>query len=396
MRLAFAYDVTIEQLKGTDEYYHNYFDYTVWSRYLNVFSELKIISRMAEVGNKHELKNKKISSGSGVSFNEIPSISDPISMITKRKEAYNKIKSSLQQCDALIVRLPSEIGALAVEAAEELNLPWAAEVVGHAWDALWNYGSIKGKIYAPIMTYKTKALVKKAPYVLYVTKKFLQKHYPTMGKQIDCSNVELPMMAEDSLSNKLNRIRESTVPVKIGLIGSMASKYKGIDVALKSLSLIKGDLGFRFKVLGEGDPSPLIQLSESLGISDRIEFYKPVPSGQKVFEWLDKLDIYIQPSFQEGLPRALIEAMSRSLPAIGSNVGGIPELLSGECIFEAGDAVALSQKIIQLAQDKDWQIKEAEKNNQTASQYTNFILNAKRTEFWTAFRDYSKTYKKVM
>jgi glycosyltransferase involved in cell wall biosynthesis len=52
-----------------------------------------------------------------------------------------------------------------------------------------------------------------------------------------------------------------------------------------------------------------------------------------VFDWLDAIDIYVQPSRQEGLPRALIEAMSRGLPAFGARTGGIPELIDEKFLF---------------------------------------------------------------
>ncbi len=54
---------------------------------------------------------------------------------------------------------------------------------------------------------------------------------------------------------------------------------------------------------------------------------------EDVFNWLETIDIYTQPSRQEGLPRALIEAMSRGLPAFGARTAGIPELLEKEFIF---------------------------------------------------------------
>src|SRR5690625_396249 len=53
----------------------------------------------------------------------------------------------------------------------------------------------------------------------------------------------------------------------------------------------------------------------------------------EVFDWLETIDLYAQPSRQEGLPRALIESMSRGVPAFGANTAGIPELLENEFIF---------------------------------------------------------------
>ncbi|MGE6229107.1 glycosyltransferase [Paenibacillus chitinolyticus] len=396
MKLSFAYDVTIEHDIEQDEYYHNYFDYTVWNRYLRIFESINVISRIKHVS-KEERKNSKKSSGSFVSFQEIPSLSNPIKKFTKRKEAYHLIRKSLERSDALIVRLPSEIGSLAVEVAEEMRIPWAAEVVGHAWDALWNYGNLQGKIYAPVMTLKTKFLVKKSPYVLYVTKEFLQKHYPTNGRSINCSNVEIPVFSEELILDKINEIKDKPADViKIGLIGSMASKYKGIDVALRALGRIKLAFSFEFRVLGEGSSEEWRRLSVKLGIQDKVSFYQPVPSGEAVFSWLDELDLYIQPSFQEGLPRALIEAMSRGLPAIGSNAGGIPELLSPECIFRAGDDENLAKLMLRMQSNQQWREAEGRKNISVALQYTNQLLNIRRTAFWEEFKEYSKNYKKVL
>lgn len=54
----------------------------------------------------------------------------------------------------------------------------------------------------------------------------------------------------------------------------------------------------------------------------------------EVFSWLDSIDIYVQPSFMEGLCRSIVEAMSRACPVICTNVGGNYELVSSDCLFE--------------------------------------------------------------
>ena len=53
------------------------------------------------------------------------------------------------------------------------------------------------------------------------------------------------------------------------------------------------------------------------------------------------MDIYIQSSLIEGLPRAILEAMSRACPAIGTNAGGIPELINEKYIFKKKDVNGL-------------------------------------------------------
>ncbi len=395
MKLTFAYDVVIEHLEGTEQYFHNYFDYTVWQRYLSVFDTIEVISRQKEVDSGSR-QNLKVSSGPEVTFLKAPSLSDPVSMITKRKEVIEIIKKSLSTTDAMIVRLPSEIGPLAVEVAKSIGKPYAVEVVGHAWDALWNYGNWKGKVYAPIMTWKMKKTVKNAPFALYVTREFLQKHYPTKGHSINCSNVELPSLPKSILEDRKVVMDGNNDTIKIGLIGSMVSKYKGIDIALQGLHLIKDEISFEFRVIGEGNPTEWDELSRNLGIRNKVKFYSPVPSGEPIFKWLDDLDLYIQPSFQEGLPRALIEAMSRALPAIGSDVGGIPELLSPDCVFKAGNAEELASILLRMVRDRQKREKESEKNFKTALEYTNLILNERRTTFWGEFSQFAESFKKVM
>ena len=74
------------------------------------------------------------------------------------------------------------------------------------WDVFWNH-SLKGKLLAPFMYYTTKRCVKDSNYVVYVTNEFLQKRYPTMGKNIGCSDVELPPLDDSILDNRLNKIR---------------------------------------------------------------------------------------------------------------------------------------------------------------------------------------------
>ena len=67
-----------------------------------------------------------------------------------------------------------------------------------------------------------------------------------------------------------------------------------------------------------------------------------------MFEWLDDMDLYIQPSLQEGLPRAVVEAMSRGLPALGAHTGGIPELLGEDCIFPRKGVDAIAELLTAL------------------------------------------------
>src|SRR5699024_9699785 len=215
------------------------------------------------------------------------------------------VKEELEKADALIARLPSETGNIAIQQAKKMNKPYLVEVVGCVWDSLWNYGSIQAKLYAPIAMKKMKKNVENAPYVIYVTNKFLQKRYPTKGKTENISNVEIGDVSQNSLETRIDRYNKNKKLITIGMIGSLDNKIKGLDIAFKALGNLKEmNIKFQFEILGDGDQRPWQTMAREIGIEDKVKFCGVLPGGEPVLKWLDRIDLYIQPSYQEGLPRA--------------------------------------------------------------------------------------------
>jgi glycosyltransferase involved in cell wall biosynthesis len=101
--------------------------------------------------------------------------------------------------------------------------------------------------------------------------------------------------------------------------------------------------------LGEGGlRSKLIQQTSELAIKDRVFFLGNIDN---VYPWLKQFDIFILPSLWEGIPLALLEAMSIGLPVIASNVGGIPEIIQKPefgLLVPPQDSDALAENIINL------------------------------------------------
>src|SRR5699024_3881967 len=126
----------------------------------------------------------------------------------------------------------------------------------------------------------------------------------------------------------------------------------------------------------------LINMAKKFQISEDIIFVGSIPGGQEVLNWLDTMDIYIQPSLTEGLPRALIEAMSRGLPCVASSVGGIPELLHSRVQHKAGDSKDLARKIKCLIENQELMLQESKKNFVKSSEYTRNNLSKKRDKVW--------------
>ena len=134
----------------------------------------------------------------------------------------------------------------------------------------------------------------------------------------------------------------------LGLLGQNKGIYDLLDCLNEHKSVFSGKL--KLFVGGNGEISKVTQIISKYGLNDIVSFEGWV-SGDKKIELLNKVDAYILPSYHEGLPISILEAMSYSLPIISTNVGGIPEILkNGEngFIMSPGDKDAMYRAILEL------------------------------------------------
>jgi glycosyltransferase involved in cell wall biosynthesis len=283
----------------------------------------------------------------------------------------------------------------AARQCENRGIPWAIEVVNVLWDGLWNYGSLAAKAYAPFAEWCSRYWIHRAPFALYVTEGTLQERYPCPGHTAGISNVMIPDPDEKVLERRLNRIHGDPSPgLTFGFVGAIGNERKGLRQGILALAASKSDLPpFHFRIIGPGDPSPWKKLAREVGLDNKIHFDGVLPSGTPVLEWLDKIDVYLHPSLQDGLPRGLIEAMSRGCPSLASRAGGIPELLSSSEMHEPGNWRVLADHILELATDERWQIKSAKRNFERSKKYVKSKLKNKRSKFWGNFRSYVEKRK---
>jgi glycosyltransferase involved in cell wall biosynthesis len=367
------------------------FPYSVWQRYLKYFDELIVVGRSLPLSDNNP-QNLNISSGPKVRFVFLPNLASASGIIRHKSEIKKKLQQLISSVDAVIART-SLLGEISYPIAEKTGTPWAAEVVSCSWDACWNYGNIQGKLIAPLAYYSQRQMLSHAKYAIYVTQNFLQRRYPCAGVTTGVSNVELPRAEPYIIDQRIYKISNPEKPLIFGIIGSLSCKYKGIQTAFSALKKIQNQLpDFELQILGGGDSKPWMRLAESLGVAQNVRFQGTLPAGKPVLEWLDSVDVYLQPSFQEGLPRSLAEATSRACPAIGSTAGGIPELLDPAVLHKPGDVDKLSTLIME-SPDIQWRQSQAKKNFETSKKYTREILNIRRDAFWASFAEFSQNKK---
>lgn len=374
MRLTFAYDGVLFTDNEGNWYGRNYA--SLAERY-SVLSE--DITYLMRTRFDDAAGNKMMQMPESSKVVSVPDIMNPRNYIRYKRKAEKIIETQINNTDCLIVRLPGTIARIAFDIARKHKVPCIVEVVGCAWDSLTHH-SLKGKIIAPLEFYKTKRAVLHSDYVIYVTNEFLEKRYPTMGKYAAISDVELHPISEHMLERKLQRKIEKTLV--IGTAGAIDVAFKGQQYVIQAISKIKNDknIHFTYRIAGGGNKKRLQDLAIQLGVEDRVVFDGSIPQ-ERMSDWYDNLDIYVQPSTVEGMPRALLEAMSRGLPAIGSRVGGIPELIDKEALFTKGRAEELATLLVQLDKEKlDYLARENYKNSK---EFTKECLSQKRNVFYS-------------
>ena len=358
----------------------------VWARYLEHFDTVEVIARD---GGPLPAEGKCApSSAAGVSFNLTPKLTTHRQQIFRPPGLRERIRERIQAASAVLIRLPSELGFLAAAECRRLNKPYAVEVVGCAYDAMHNHGSLLGRIYAPIMFLRTRRAVRRAPLALYVTSEWLQGRYPTSGLAVGASDVEIVPMGEvdqRARNARLARIAEGQPP-QLGTVASLRIRSKGIQTALAALEMLrKQGKDYPYRVLGGGDPAPWVALAERHGVADLVSFDGVRPAGQGVRDWLDSIDIHLQPSFHEGLPRATVEAMSRGVACIGSTCGGIPELIPDR-LHAPGDVAALAERIRDLAGNPERLAQASKRDLERSQAFAPERLAATRSEFLARLR----------
>ncbi|MBC2175875.1 glycosyltransferase [Listeria booriae] len=386
MNWLFAHDNRFLEASDGQVYSEVAFSYSNWERYVAHVDQLTVIARMEPLGDL-DTKLLNLSSGENVAFEGMPNPYG-IRAFTPFPRGFKTVLAAVEKADGVIARLPSEIGYMAVKAARKTNTPYCIEVVGDAYNAMATYGDWKGKLYAPFAERKMRRSISNANHTLYITDRHLQERYPTSGQSVSCSNVELSNLEIETIERRQERNEKPAEKLIIGMNGSLSSPYKGFETAFQALASIKSELPpFEFRILGRGSKEDWLGVIEQLGLTEHVVFSGTLPH-QGVYEWLDDIDIFLMPSKTEGQGRALIEALSRGCSCLGSNVGGIPELITKEQLHEPSDTAELANKLVKLSTNPKQRQRYARLAFERAVTFQSERLQEIRQQF---FQDFKRT-----
>ena len=364
--------------------YYEFAYHKLLERYSYLADEIYFLIRTSKIEgeNKYTLIPEKIGIVS------VPNFKSPTKYFKNKAEAEKIVCDVIKDADYVVLRTQSSIAQIALKYIKKYNKPYIIECVGCSWDSYWNH-SMLGKIVAPYMYYKTKKAIKDAPYVYYVTNQFLQKRYPTNGEKVACSNVVIKSNDKDALDKRIQKINKFNPKEKIifGTAASLSTRYKGQEYVIKALKYFL-DKGYNVEYhlvggySGNQKNTFLYDLAVKEGVIDKVIFEGSL-SSEQIMDYYDSIDIYVQPSKQEGLPRAVIEAMSRGCPVLGTDIAGIPELIQERCLFKKGSVKSFINAVERLLICNQADI--AIENFNNAKMYKEDILENKRKEFYDKF-----------
>lgn len=173
------------------------------------------------------------------------------------------------------------------------------------------------------------------------------------SRPADWDKLHIVHCGVDPARYKTAKTVQNSTP-KLTFVGRLAA-VKGLPILFEALNILSDrGVDFELDVIGDGpDRAALEDVAQSGALQGKINFlgYK---SQSDVAELLAQSDVFVLPSFAEGLPVVLMEALAASVPVVATQIAGVSELvqdgISGYLV-PAGDASALADKLAILMHD---------------------------------------------
>ncbi len=165
------------------------------------------------------------------------------------------------------------------------------------------------------------------------------------------------ILHEDALKDRLNRESNRTV-LFLGELGRRKGCY---DIPEVAAEVAKEIPDVRFVLAGAGsaeDEAAIRKLCQDLGVEKNVVFPGWV-RGEEKGRLLREADVFFLPSYNEGMPMSILDAMGYGLPVVSTNVGGIPQTVqdgrNGSC-HVPGNVAGMCRDIVEILNSRDTRI----------------------------------------
>ncbi|MCK5173265.1 MAG: glycosyltransferase, partial [Planctomycetes bacterium] len=365
-----------------DQYYtYTSYHSEMWEEYFHVFDEVILLDKTEHlekipVGQKPVLTDK-------MSFIEFPSCKGFFSLLCGLPRMLRIAKNAVKKADVWSLHAP-DIGSFCLWFwAWFYKIPYVLELrADQALSA--TYLKLRNVRFARIVAISMRIIIwlqRSNPLLVVSVSRSLVRDFPPRNNcpsfVISDNRIPANWYGSERTWNDDDGCR--TI-VCVGRLEAQKNPF-GTMRALAGMDQM-GFNNWRFVWVGDGPFRRKTQeLAEELGLSEKVDLMGFVP-WDDVFSLLDRADLFLLNSVSEGLPRALVEGMARGLPAIGTDVGGIPELLDSRDVIPMTDDETLARKLCEVLSNSKELAEMSKRNLETAGSYAAEILSVRKIAYY--------------
>jgi phosphatidyl-myo-inositol dimannoside synthase len=364
---------------------------TYYDRYQRVFDHVIVMGRARRV---EDIDPSHALLPADLTFVALPDAHGPRQLLTAHRTMGHIVRATCQPEFTYILRAPGRVSPIVAAELRRRGLRFAVEVAGDPALSLAKgaNNTVMRPLYQWLAVKQMRRQLREAIGVSYVTSASLQRQYPPPPGAVTASYSSIDLLPEAFVAAPRS-VEQSLAAAHLITVCSLVQPYKGVDVLIEAVRrCLNAGVNLRLTVVGDGPlRGGLERQAAEAGLADSVEFVGEVPAGPPVRRLLGAADLFVLASRDEGLPRSLIEAMARGLPAIATAVGGIPELLPPSSLVPPDDPQALADRIREYVLSPERLSSEAAVGFETAQAYRSDLLSARRDRFYRAVRDSTET-----
>lgn len=247
----------------------------------------------------------------------------------KNLKAYRQLKRLMEQEHFDLVHCHTPMGAVLARIVAHQTRTSPVIYTAHGFHFYKGAPLKNWLFFYPVEKYLSKytdeqICINREDYQLAINKFHARNVDYVPGVGIDLKNVI--HLSKDEKEKKRQEFGVGPEKIVILSVGELI-KRKNHETILKSLAKLK-NTDIVYLICGHGElQNYLIDLAKQLGLQDQVQF---LGYRSDIYEIYAMADLFVFPSYQEGLPRAMMEAMASGLPVVCSDIRGNSDLMKIE------------------------------------------------------------------